>query len=172
MVLALVAATAVLIARPFPRGDLPSRIDAALVLSGDDYHRLERAVALYQEGRVARLVLTGAGVGGDSALAMREFAIEQLGVPAEAILFEARSLSTRENLVFAAELLRQNRLHTVALVTSRSHMGRALLAARRAAPDVAWVAVPVEDVGSPNQVWRTRLQEWFKLAWYWLRGWV
>jgi uncharacterized SAM-binding protein YcdF (DUF218 family) len=137
-----------------------------------DYRRLERAAALYQEGRVARLMLTGTGIGGDSALDMREFAVGQLGVPAEAILLELRSTTTRENLVFAAELLRQSRLHTVALVTSRSHMRRALLAARRAAPDIAWVPVPVEDVIPPNQVWRTHLQEWFKLTWYWLRGWA
>jgi len=137
-----------------------------------DYRRLERAVALYQEGRVARLMLTGTGIGGDSALDMREFAVGQLGVPAEAILLELRSTTTRENLVFAAELLRQNRLRTVALVTSRSHMGRALLAAQRAAPDIGWVPVPVEDVVPPSQVWRTRLQEWFKLAWYLLRGWA
>ena len=147
--------------------------DAALVLSGDvDYLRLKRAAGLYREGRVRLLVLTGAGIGGDSALAMREFAERQLGVPARAMVLETRSATTRENLEFAASLLRQSHVSRVALVTSRSHMGRALRTARRLVPGLQWVPVPVDDAGPPSRIWRTRLQEWVKLAWYWLRGWV
>jgi len=121
---------------------------------------------------VPLLVLTGTGIGGDSAAAMRDHAARKLGVPAAAMLLETRSTTTRENLVLAAELLRRNRLQRVFLVTSASHMGRAFLAARLVAPEVAWVAVPVEDVGPPSRVYRTRAQEWLKLAGYWLRGWA
>jgi len=158
---------------PFAQGTLGPRSDAALVLSGDvDYLRLKRAAGLYREGQVRLLVLTGAGIGGDSALAMREFAELRLAVPARAMVLEARSTTTRENLEFAAPLLRQSGVSRVALVTSRSHMGRALRTARRLVPDLEWVPVPVDDAGPPSRIWRTRLQEWVKLAWYWLRGWA
>ncbi len=158
---------------PFAQGTLGPRSDAALLLSGDvDYLRLRRAVELYREGRLRLLVLTGAGIGGDSALAMREFAARRLGVPPEAMLLEPRSTTTRENLEFAAPLLRQSGVSRVALVTSTSHMGRALRTARRLVPDLEWVPVPVDDAGPPSRIWRTRLQEWVKLAWYWLRGWA
>lgn len=137
-----------------------------------DYRRLERAAALYREGRTPLLVLTGTGIGGDSALAMRDFAMRKLGVPAEAMLLESVSTSTRENLVRAAELLREKRMREVILVTSASHMGRALRAARRVAPEITWVPVPVGDVGPAQRIRWTRVQEWFKLGWYWLRGWA
>jgi uncharacterized SAM-binding protein YcdF (DUF218 family) len=152
---------------------IPPGADAALVLSGDvDYRRLERAAYLVREGRVPLLVLTGAGIGGDSALAMRDHATRRLGVPAEAILVEPTSTTTRENLRQVAGLLRERRLGHVLLVTSASHMGRAFLAARVAAPEVTWVAVPVPDVGPSARIHRTRLQEWFKLTGYWLLGWA
>lgn len=158
---------------PFARCALPPRIDAALVLSGDvDYLRLKQAAGLYREGQVRLIVLTGAGIGGDSALAMREFAERRLDVPASAMILEARSSTTHENLEFVAPLLRQSSVRQVALVTSRSHMGRALRVARRLVPDVEWLPVPVDDAGPPSRVRRTRFAEWFKLAWYWLRGWA
>jgi uncharacterized SAM-binding protein YcdF (DUF218 family) len=175
LALAALVATATLafLDPPFPRSSLPKRGDAALVLSGDvGYRRLERAATLYHERRVPILLLTGTGIGGDSALAMRDFATTKLEVPAEAILVEIRSTTTRENLVLASELLRRNRLQTVLLVTSASHMGRALRAARRAAPELTWISVPVDDVGPPDRVYRTRAKEWLKLLWYWLRGWA
>ena len=145
--------------------------DAALVLSGDvDYLRVKRAVQLYKERRVKAIVLTGAGVGGDSAAAMRDVAL--LGrVPAEAIVVEAASTTTRENLVLAAPLLAARGWTRVAVVTSRSHMPRALGAARKAAPGVEWVPAAVEDAGPPDRVRRTRLQEIAKRIWYKVRGW-
>lgn len=173
LALAATAASFASLDPPFPRSCPLPRGDAALVLSGDvDYRRLERAAALYHEGRVPSLVLTGTGIGGDSALAMRDFATNKLEVPLEAILLEPRSTTTRENLVLASELLRRNRLQAVLLVTSASHMGRALRTARRVAPEVTWIPVPVDDVGPPSRVYRVRAQEWLKLLWYWLRGWA
>lgn len=158
---------------PYSPGASGQGSDAALVLSGDvDYLRLKRAAGLYREGRARLLVLTGTGVGGDSALAMRDFAEQKLGVPARAMLLETRSTTTRENLELGARLLRQAGASRVALVTSSSHMGRALRTARRLVPDLVWVPVPVDDAGPPSRIWRTRLQEWVKLAWYELRGWA
>lgn len=145
---------------------------AALVLSGDvDYLRAARAAALYHEGAFPVLLVTGAGVGGDSAEALREECV-RLGVPRERILVERAATSTRENMLFVAPLVRARGFHRVALVTSESHMGRAERAARKVMPEVEWVPVAVNDAGPPSRHRRLRLQEWVKLAWYLVRGWA
>jgi uncharacterized SAM-binding protein YcdF (DUF218 family) len=146
--------------------------DAAIVMSGDvDYRRLERAVALFESGRVSWLVLTGAGIGGDSADTMRQLAIKRK-VPADRVLVEPRATTTRENVSFIAAMLRERGVRTVALVTNASHMGRSERVARKVLPGIQWIPVPVEDPGPPSRVYSTRLQEWAKLAWYAMRGWI
>jgi uncharacterized SAM-binding protein YcdF (DUF218 family) len=146
--------------------------DAALVLSGDvDYLRIRHAAALQTRGRVKLLMVTGAGVGGDSGRELAKQA-QRLGVPADAILVEERSTTTRENLLNAAPIVRERGWTRLALVTSASHMGRALRAARRAVPEVEWVPSAVADAGPPARIYRTRLGEWVKLAGYAARGWI
>jgi uncharacterized SAM-binding protein YcdF (DUF218 family) len=148
------------------------RAPAALVLSGDvDYLRVKRAAEMHLQGRVGVLLLTGAGVGGDSAAGLAVQA-QKRGVPREAIVLEERSTTTRENLVGAAAIVRARGWTSVALVTSASHMGRALRVARRAVPEVRWIPVPVPDAGPSARIRKTRLQEWAKLAWYGIRGWI
>lgn len=146
--------------------------DVALVLSGDvDYLRVARAVALYGEGSVPRLLLTGSGVGGDSAESLKAIAV-RLGVPAEVISLETASVTTRENLILVVPQIRSAGWKRVALVTNESHMGRASRAARRVLPEVSWILVPVADPGPRSRIFKVRLQEWAKLAWYAVRGWA
>ena len=146
--------------------------DAALVLSGDvDYLRSGRAAALYRQGSFPVLIVTGAGVGGDSGEALRAECI-RLGVPADRILVEGASRSTRENMLRVASLVHARGFRRIALVTSGSHMGRAERAARRVLPEVDWVTVPVPDAGDAARLRRVRLQEWAKLAYYVARGWA
>jgi uncharacterized SAM-binding protein YcdF (DUF218 family) len=148
------------------------RADAALVLSGDvDFLRLRRAAALYAAGEVGALLVTGSGIGGDDAAVLRREA-ERLGVPPGAIRSEPASRTTRENLAFAAQLVRREGWRRVALVTSASHMGRAERVARRALPEVTWIAVTAADAGPWTRVYRQRLSEWLKLALYRARGWA
>lgn len=157
---------------PHGRAALPLTADGAVVLSGDvDYLRVRHAAALYAAGTFPRILLTGHGVGGDSALEMRSEAVKA-GVPEEAIVLELRSTTTRENLTYAAPLVRAQGWRRIALVTSASHMGRAERAARRALPEVEWLPVPVEDAGPARRRCATRLAEWVKLAYYAVRGWI
>lgn len=161
-----------LMAPPYP-GTSDSRADAGLVLSGDvDYLRLRHAVDLYRAGSIRAVVLTGAGIGGDSAVTMAEVARREMAMPSAAIVIEARSRSTRENLVGAAPLLLERGYRRVALVTSASHMGRALRVARKRVPQVEWIPAAVPDAGPWARVYRVRLVEWIKLLGYALRGWV
>jgi len=155
----------------FPR--TPSgTADAALVLSGDvDYLRVRHAAALQTSGLVRFVIVTGTGVGGDSAVELAAQA-RKLGVEERAIVREERSQNTRENLVNVDPIIRAHGWRRVALVTSESHMGRALRVARRVMPDLDWVPAPVPDAGPRARIYRTRLGEWSKLAWYGLRGWI
>ena len=146
--------------------------DAALVLSGDvDYLRLKHAAALVKAGQVKALLLTGQGVGGDSAEEMRKIAIAD-GVPDAAIVLETASTTTRENVTFAAPLVKERGWRRIAIVTSQSHLPRALAAARKAMPDVDWIRSPVPDAGPPARARRQRAEEALKHLWYILRGWA
>lgn len=148
----------------------PPLADAALVLSGDvAFERVDAAVALYLGGRVPVLVLTGHGVGGDDAHTLAERA-SRAGVPPEAVLMEDRSRSTRENIDFAAPLLQARGLRRVALVTSESHMERALSLARSCWPEFEWIAWSAPDAGaerSQSFAWVERLKSVVER----LRGW-
>lgn len=158
-----------------PRADNPPatiQAEAALVLSGDvDYLRVKHAAALAKAGQVKAMLLTGRGIGGDSAEEMRKIAIAD-GVPDAAIVLERDSTTTRENVLFAASIIKERGWRRVALVTSQSHLARALAAARKTMPDVEWVPAPVPDAGPPTRVERLRAQEWAKHLWYILRGWA
>jgi uncharacterized SAM-binding protein YcdF (DUF218 family) len=174
--LALMAGGVVALAASHPpRSSVPPAVvaaDAALVLSGDvDYLRVARAAELFREGAVPVVVITGKGVGGDSAEALREQCVRR-GVPPDRVVLEPDSTSTRENMLFAAPLVRGRGFRRVALVTSAFHMGRAERAARRVMPEVEWVPIPVKDAGPPSHQRRLCLLEWVKLAWYLARGWA
>jgi uncharacterized SAM-binding protein YcdF (DUF218 family) len=174
--LTLMAGGVVALAASHPPGSSPPpavvAADAALVLSGDvDYLRVARAAELFRDGAVPVVLITGKGVGGDSAPALRDQCIRR-GVPPERVMVEPESTSTRENMLFAAPLVRGRGFRRVALVTSASHMGRAERAARRVMPEVEWVPIPVEDAGPPSRQRRLCLLEWVKLAWYRARGWA
>jgi len=146
--------------------------EAALVLSGDvAYLRAQRAAALYREGAVAYVILTGRGVGGDSAIELAK-QCERAGVPPDRLLLETTSTSTRENMQHVAPLLRAHGFRRVALVTSASHLGRAERSARRVMPELDWVPVAVPDAGPRSRIVKTRLAEWVKLAVYLARGWA
>lgn len=156
------------------QADPPSIVhaDAALVFSGDvDYLRVKQAASLYRSGAVKEVLLTGGGVGGDSAEAMRAVAIAE-GVPEEAILLERDSTTTRENVQFAAPIVRERGWVRVAVVTSRAHLPRAYATAAHALPEVAWVPVAAPDAGPPGRVRRERIEERLKFLWYILRGWA
>ena len=94
--------------------------------------RASYALDLYRRGLVSRIILTG-GVGrGDrlsEAAAGKQYLIEQR-LPAEVLLLDERSTTTRENLRNAAALARANGINSVLLVSDPFHMLRSLKMAR------------------------------------------
>ena len=96
----------------------------------DSADRIWHAARLYHKGVAPRIVASGGGGGSDmsEAEAMRIF-LTALGVPSEAIVMEGNSLNTIENIRQVRELVKDKR---IALVTSASHIPRAMRLARTA----------------------------------------
>ena len=168
------------LARPWesPRGDV------LIVLGGDrvddmmgysSYWRSVYAVWAYREGGFRRVLVSGGPGGAAVAGAMRDFLVSS-GVPAEAILIETESSSTRENALRTAELLRGESGQCV-LLTSDFHMYRAYRCFRRVGLEVT--AVPIPDALKRSTRWYSRWTafvdlsvETVKVIDYWWRGWL
>ncbi|SEU24881.1 YdcF family protein [Stigmatella erecta] len=105
---------------------LGARVLAGGVPSGALWARVEKAVALYQQGLVPRLLFSG-GTGlhpPSEAQVMRALAV-RLGVPAEACLLEEQSHSTEQNARFSAEVLRRLGAQRVVVISDAYHLLRA-----------------------------------------------
>lgn len=123
--------------------------------------RINHALLLYDQGYANTIIFTG-GVGyGDEiseAAAARNYAIER-GVPPEAILVEETSTSTLENLLNARAVAAENGHGRFLIVSTPSHMKRALLIAS----DLGMEAYPSPTRTirwiSPVTYWRSVAQE-------------
>ena len=103
-------------------GDAPSPVFAA---------RLDHAIALYREGRVDGLMLTGGRSDDDTlseAEAGRRYAIAR-GVASADILAEHRSRTTRQNLVEARRVMNREKVASAFIVSDPLHLRRAMLMA-------------------------------------------
>jgi len=111
--------------------------DAAIVLGAavDDevpspvfQERLRHAADLFASGRVAWIVVTG-GAGQGDTLAESEAGrnwLTDAGIPADRVLIETKSHTTRQNLVFAEPLLTEHGIRRVLIVSDPLHMRRAM----------------------------------------------
>ena len=134
--------------------------------------RLNHAASLYRSGRVKLLVLTGGkGEGArlsESAVAKRY--LQAKGVPANAMLTEERSHTTRQNLVEARRLLSGKPAASVLIVSDPLHMRRALAMAK----DLGLPAQASPTPTSRYRSWRAKLpfllRELYFLHHYWLFG--
>ncbi|MBS0261873.1 MAG: YdcF family protein [Planctomycetes bacterium] len=185
-----------------PRVDHPTHDDivvvlsAGLILERDDGSRVHlddvgltrclSAFDLYQEAGSCRLLLSGGKVdesipGPTLAETMRDFFLT-LGVKPDDLLLEDRSKSTYENAVFSTEMLSQTPHQRVWLVTSASHMDRAVRCFRKQGLDVTAAPCAHEtlvcDLGVchflPSSIGLAQLtratHEWQGRIWYRLRG--
>jgi uncharacterized SAM-binding protein YcdF (DUF218 family) len=156
--------------------DGPAKADLAVVLAGDYYgHRIEKAGDLVRAGYVPAVLVSGpSGAYGnyecDLAIA---YAIRK-GYPAAwFIRLPNEGLSTREEAAVVLPELRRRGVHSVLVVTSDYHTGRArrvYAALERGVPEapaVRVVAAPDEFFRAASW-WRTRpgrkvvLMEWSK----------
>jgi uncharacterized SAM-binding protein YcdF (DUF218 family) len=136
--------------------------DVAIVLGMSDWRRpVMRAVELYQEGRVRRLLFTGGYNSKIEATEATEMAAVALAsrVPEADILVEPRATHTDQNMTFSRELIESSigfaELRSILLVTIHYHIRRAIIAARRQFPssvEIGWVCYPSRHYSSTN--WR------------------
>ncbi len=137
-------------------GSAPERVDAMVVLSGGRYFdgslneaSLERTVAavrLYRLGFAPRVLFTGGPCCGESASALMAQLAVELGVPADAVQLEERSMRTSENARFCAAMLRQQHVDRVLLVTGALHLLRAQQAFEAAGVEVVPVRASRRDL--------------------------
>lgn len=159
--------------------DSPTQVSALMEAS---MVRTFAALALWQQlDGTPNVLVSGGGAGEASEAALMSHILVQSGVPAERLLREEQSRSTRENALFSAPVLAAMQAQRFYLVTSAMHMPRARLAF-----DVVGLPVcpwPVDqqafmpDVGGlwipslrPLQKSTAALHEMKGLLWYWLSG--
>lgn len=108
--------------------------------------RAHAAADAYGAGMAPRIVASGGRRWGSQieSVALKDSMVKR-GVPAEAIVAELWSLTTYENAIFSAALLRQTGARTAVVVTCAWHLPRALMSFRSAGIDAA--AWPRESTG-------------------------
>lgn len=145
--------------------------DAIIVLGAAAYdarpspvfeERIRHGLALYRAGLAPRLIFTG-GFGGAGARfaeseVARRYALRH-DIPDEAILIETHSRSTRQNLIYARELMQAHGIGRVILVSDPLHMARALRLSRELGIDAVASATPSTRFRSLRTSWRFLAQE-------------
>lgn len=121
----------------------PPRLYPDLNNSSD---RLLHALRLYRAGKASHILLTGGNVFPEPGLESESYyargVLELWGVPESAVVMETKSRNTLQNAQFTARILAQNHWGKVLLITSASHMHRAVMAFH--AVGVAVIPVPVD----------------------------
>ncbi|MEO0408505.1 MAG: YdcF family protein [Cyanobacteria bacterium P01_A01_bin.135] len=109
------------------RPQQPPRPWIDVMESGD---RVLHGVRLYQAGKAPKLIFSGGRIDwngkGKSEAADMAVLATAMGVPEGEILQEQESLNTRQNALKVQQLLNQNNMDQILLVTSATHMPRAL----------------------------------------------
>ena len=91
------------------------------------HRRLDTAEVLYKAGKAPRIIVSGgANEGTVSEARGMEYSLRGLGVPAEAIIREDHSQTTRENALFTMLTMEEHGIESVLVVTSALHMPRAM----------------------------------------------
>jgi uncharacterized SAM-binding protein YcdF (DUF218 family) len=141
------------------------------------YWRAVYAARAYRAHEFRQVIVCGGTdrSGHNVAIPLAEFLIFQ-GVPRDRVRLEARSTSTRENALFAHDLVREG-AGRVVLLTSDYHMYRAQRVFRKAGIEVTPHASP--DIVKRGSEWPGRwpgfldlLGETAKIGYYRLRGWI
>jgi uncharacterized SAM-binding protein YcdF (DUF218 family) len=180
----------------YPRYGKPSPADAIVVFGSsfdqrrkghpitvpdrESYARCEYAAWLYREWRQVPVLACGGKTRGQSVASLTAELIARAGVPRSEILTEEKSLSTYENAVFAADILRSLNIRKAALVVDARSMPRAAACLRRAGIEVVPAPCSFTDPPTAFEDWipgwsaikqnEITLHEALGLAWYKLRG--
>lgn len=181
------------LAGPLKISQNPQKADAILVFAGgvgesgkagQGYEeRVDYAAGLYRHGYADKLIFSsGYAYFLEEALVMKAVAIS-LKIPDSSIILEDRAKSTYENVKFTKEILDNNKMNSILLVSSPYHMRRALLVFNKVARDIKVICMPVPNslfYAQPQKGWkkikpeqvRAILHEYLGIMSYWLKGWI
>ena len=144
----------------------------------DPHTRLGFGRLLYVAGRAPVMLLSG-GDGEAKRMAAR---LVLQDVPQAHLLIESRSRDTHENALYSTQILHRAGAHRILLVTSTSHMGRAVASFTKQGVEVIPAPVmPMPQRDQPVSFWHARRTALFRSGdslheyvgrWiYRLRGW-
>ncbi len=177
------------VASPLQVEARPQAADAIVVFAGGVgesgeagggyMERVTQAIALYRAGYAPRMVFSSGYVFTlREAEVMKAVAVDN-GVPASAIVLEEQATNTRENVTRTKQILDRHKWNRILLVSSPYHMRRAMLAWRKAAPDISVVPTPVPQSQFYTHGWGASLEqirgivhEYAALVDYWRKGWI
>jgi uncharacterized SAM-binding protein YcdF (DUF218 family) len=165
-----------------PAGDTLIVLGAGVVADFPDletYWRCVYAVRFFRTGSFQRIIVAGGspGAGDKPVAAVMAAYIESAHIPADKILLETSSHSTRENALFVRDMLRGISAGRLVLLTSDYHTRRAEAAFRRVGLNPAVVAIPYVIKLADTAAYRpmlleTVLLEQVKRLWYRYQGWT
>jgi uncharacterized SAM-binding protein YcdF (DUF218 family) len=149
----------------------------------ETFERCQYAVWVYRQSRRPILTSGGKGTPRDPAFAitMRNLLVAA-NVPPVDIWVEDRSISTHENAVFSAGILRRQGVHRIALVVDARSMRRAAACFRKLGIEVVPAPSRFDDLSATIDDWllswkavrgnEETLHEALGLLLYRLRGWI
>jgi uncharacterized SAM-binding protein YcdF (DUF218 family) len=94
--------------------------------------RLNKGIALYQEGFFHHIIVSGGKEknGSIEASVMKNYLLAH-HIPEVAILTEAHSKNTEENAIYSQQIMRQHDFKSAMIISQYFHMARAILAFKR-----------------------------------------
>jgi uncharacterized SAM-binding protein YcdF (DUF218 family) len=140
---------------------LPPRVIPEVSEAGD---RVIYGAKLYRDGKAPKVILSGGRIpwlGADITAESSDMAtlIEMLGVPRSAILEDPASLNTRQNAERVKEIIDREKIKTMLLITSATHMPRSVLIFKKMGMDV--IPAPTDFIstlsGAPEKLGQSKL---------------
>lgn len=136
-------------------------VDAIVVVSGGETNlRVEEGVRLFQQEFAPLIIMSGAArdEGVSNALAMKQMAIAG-GVPEASILIEEESQNTLQNAQYVQDIVNDNQIHSIILVTSPYHQRRAYISFREFLGD----DIEIINHSAADSAWRKN--GWWSASW-------
>ncbi len=142
-------------------------------------HRMVKGVQLYFEGKAPKILFSG-GMPGKATVSEASVLGQEarrLKVPPEDILLEKKSKNTHDQAVEVKKIADRLRVKSILLVTSFSHMKRALMAFEKAGfkvypsfadPNEKYADNPMDRLG----LFFWLIHEYAGMVYYQIRGWI
>jgi len=158
---------------------LGAGVDQGRFLTLVSSHRMVKGVQLYFEGRAKRILFAG-GMPGKKTISEASVLGQEarrLKVPPEDILLEKKSQNTHDQAVEIKKIADPLRVKSILLVTSFSHMKRALMAFEKvgfkvypafADPNERYTDDPLGRLG----LFPRLIHEYAGMFYYQIRGWI